>query len=155
MPPLSMEGIVSGGPDTLPPVEYFIQDEATVVHPTETLLDASRRMVFDQTPAVVVWQEEPVGVLSFQDVLFAATAGRDLASTKVYELMEDLSRSKVQKGTDLESLLERYTRDLEIGVLVVDGERFVGLVTFMSIIRGLKRLKDRVEGEGILPSAPC
>jgi CBS domain-containing protein len=136
------EEILGGELETIPPVEHFLQSERSVVLPKDSLLDASRRMVFDLVPALIVWDDGPAGVISYRDILFAATAGKDLGGTTVGDIMDGLGRPIVQAGTLITEVMGKFVDDLEIGVVVMEGGHVLGLVTMISICKGLASLRE-------------
>jgi CBS domain-containing protein len=95
----------------------------------ETLAEAARRMWEQQTGSLLVGREdELIGIITERDILRAVAEGRDVAGTRVSEVMsKDLV--SVDPGTLLRDaariMADRWIRHLP----VMDGDKLVGVVS--------------------------
>jgi len=107
------------------------------VAPTDTLLVAHGRMKMSDVSQVPVLEgDRIVGLLDESDLLLAATRDqaafrrpvRDFISTRL---------TTVPVGTSIEALMPTF--DQGMVAIVVDGERFLGLVTRIDVLNFLRR----------------
>jgi cystathionine beta-synthase len=107
------------------------------VAPTDTLLVAHGRMKMSDVSQVPVLEgDHIVGLLDESDLLLAATRDpaafrrpvRDFMSTRL---------ATVPVGTSIEALMPTF--DQGMVAIVVDGERFLGLVTRIDVLNFLRR----------------
>jgi cystathionine beta-synthase len=107
------------------------------ISPRDSLLVAYGRMkLYDVSQLPVLEDERIVGLLDESDVLFAAT--RDPAAFRLEVAGFMTSRlTTVCPGDSLESLLPIFDRGM-VGV-VVEGERFLGLITRIDVLNYLRR----------------
>jgi cystathionine beta-synthase len=115
----------------------FAQRDTVVVGPNELLMTAYTRMkLYDVSQLPVMDGDQLVGILDESDVLMHVHADesrfRDPVSTA---MIRDLNRLDVHQP--IEALLPVFEHGLV--AIVVDGERFLGLITRIDLLNYLRR----------------
>ena len=116
-----------------------LHDEGAVVTvgPEDTLQTAYSRMkLYDVSQVPVIDGKRCVGLLDESDILVALTEGKLDFSLPVRRAMTG-NLVTVQQDTPPERLLPLFDRGLV--AIVVDGERFLGLVTRIDLLNHLRR----------------
>jgi cystathionine beta-synthase len=116
-----------------------LQDEgaAVTVGPDDTLQTAYGRMkLYDVSQVPVLDGGRCVGLLDESDMLVALTEGTLDFNLPVNHAMTSKLET-VQAGTPPETLLALFDRGLV--AIVVDGERFLGLITRIDLVNHLRR----------------
>jgi cystathionine beta-synthase len=107
------------------------------VAPTDTLLVAHGRMKMSDVSQVPVLEgDRIVGLLDESDVLLAATRDQAAFRRPVRDFMST-RLTTVTVGTSVEALMPIF--DQGMVAIVVDGERFLGLVTRIDVLNYLRR----------------
>jgi len=107
------------------------------VAPTDTLLVAHGRMKMSDVSQVPVLEgDHIVGLLDESDLLLAATRDQAAFRRPVRDFMST-RLTTVPVGTSIEALMPTF--DQGMVAIVVDGERFLGLVTRIDVLNFLRR----------------
>ena len=107
------------------------------VAPTDTLLVAHGRMKMSDVSQVPVLEgDHIVGLLDESDLLLAATRDQAAFRRPVRDFMST-RLTTVPVGTPIEALMPTF--DQGMVAIVVDGERFLGLVTRIDVLNFLRR----------------
>jgi len=115
--------------------------DAIVVRPEEPLSNAYKRMkLYDVSQLPVVEDGRIVGIIDESDLLLAIYDHEErfndpISSAMVSEL------EAVQVDAPIASLLPIFNRDLV--AIVLDGEKFLGLITRVDLLNYLRRRADR------------
>ncbi len=114
--------------------------DAIVVRPDEPLSNAYKRMkLYDVSQLPVLDGERIVGIIDESDLLMAIYNQEDrfqdpISSAMVTEL------ESVQVGDPIDALLPTFNADRV--AIVLDGERFLGLITRVDLLNYLRRRTD-------------
>ena len=134
------QGFLSGPPqgDLRDVMGRSLEKGAVVaVSPTDTLLVAHGRMkMSDVSQLPVLEGDRIVGLLDESDLLLAATRDQAAFRRPVRDFMST-RLTTVPVGTPIESLMPTF--DQGMVAIVVDGERFLGLVTRIDVLNYLRR----------------
>ncbi len=115
----------------------YSQRDTVVVGPADLLTVAYQRMkLYDVSQLPVMDGDRIVGILDESDVLLHVygdeTRFRDPVSTAMVEKLE-----KISVNSPVEALLPVFNRGHV--AIVVDGERFLGLITRIDLLNWLRR----------------
>ncbi|AND71064.1 cystathionine beta-synthase [Dyella thiooxydans] len=115
----------------------FAQRDTVVVGPNELLMTAYTRMkLYDVSQLPVMDGDQLVGIVDESDVLMHVHADqsrfRDPVSTAMITTLQ-----KIDVHSSIESLLPVFERGLV--AIVMDGERFLGLITRIDLLNYLRR----------------
>ncbi|MCP1373412.1 pyridoxal-phosphate dependent enzyme [Dyella lutea] len=115
----------------------FAQRDTVVVGPNELLMTAYTRMkLYDVSQLPVMDGDQLVGIVDESDVLMHVHADqsrfRDPVSTAMITTLQ-----KIDVHSPIESLLPVFERGLV--AIVMDGERFLGLITRIDLLNYLRR----------------
>ena len=115
----------------------YSQRDTVVVGPADLLTVAYQRMkLYDVSQLPVMDGDRIVGILDESDVLLHVygdeTRFRDPVSTAMVEQLE-----KISVNSPVEALLPVFNRGHV--AIVVDGERFLGLITRIDLLNWLRR----------------
>ncbi|MBU6246810.1 MAG: pyridoxal-phosphate dependent enzyme [Xanthomonadaceae bacterium] len=115
----------------------FAQRDTVVVGPNELLVTAYTRMkLYDVSQLPVMDGDRLVGIVDESDVLMHVHADqsrfRDTVSTAMITTLQ-----KIDVHSPIESLLPVFDRGLV--AIVMDGERFLGLITRIDLLNYLRR----------------
>ena len=115
----------------------YSEHDTIVVTPNEPVNAAYVRMkTYDVSQLPVMLDEKLVGILDEEDILLAVHAGRASLSDPVERaMMSQLETIQVSQSVDDVVPLFRAGRV----AIVMDGERFLGLITRMDVISYLRR----------------
>ncbi len=115
--------------------------DAITVGAAEPLSNAYKRMkLYDVSQLPVMDGERIVGIIDESDILMAVYNQEERFSEPVSSAMvTDLE--SVQVKADIDALLPVFNRDLV--AIVMDGERFLGLITRVDLLNYLRRRADR------------
>lgn len=114
--------------------DYMVKDFLKVLS-VDSIVDASRKMrSANTTEAIVVREEDPIGIVTERDVLYrVVAAGLDPSLTKVLTIMSFPIQSIEKNAGVGEALLKMV--DLGIRRLgVTEKGKFIGLITYKSIL---------------------
>jgi cystathionine beta-synthase len=115
----------------------FAQRDTIVVGPNELLMTAYTRMkLYDVSQLPVMDGQQLVGILDESDVLMHVHADqsrfREAVSTAMITTLQ-----KIDVHSPIEALLPVFDRGLV--AIVMDGERFMGLITRIDLLNYLRR----------------
>jgi cystathionine beta-synthase len=115
----------------------FAQRDTIVVGPNELLMTAYTRMkLYDVSQLPVMDGQQLVGILDESDVLMHVHADqsrfREAVSTAMITTLQ-----KIDMRSPIEALLPVFERGLV--AIVMDGERFMGLITRIDLLNYLRR----------------
>src|SRR6056297_2220020 len=115
--------------------------DAIVVRPDEPLSNAYKRMkLYDVSQLPVLDGSRIVGLIDESDLLLAIYNQEDRFDDPISSAMvTDLE--SVQVTDSIDTLLPIFNRDLV--AIVLDGERFLGLITRVDLLNFLRRRADR------------
>jgi len=115
--------------------------DAILVRPDEPLSNAYKRMkLYDVSQLPVVDDGRIVGIIDESDLLLAIYNQEDRFNEPISSAMvTDLEA--VQVDASIDTLLPIFNRDLV--AIVLDGERFLGLITRVDLLNYLRRRADR------------
>lgn len=118
----------------------YSEHETIVVKPDEPLSNAYQRMkLYDVSQLPVIEEGELVGIIDESDLLLAVMEEDADFKQPVADFMTtDLT--KVQKDAPVQTLLPLFNRGLV--AIVMDGERFLGLITRVDLLSHLRRRAD-------------
>ncbi|MGK7297036.1 MAG: pyridoxal-phosphate dependent enzyme [Candidatus Wenzhouxiangella sp. M2_3B_020] len=115
--------------------------DAILVRPEEPLSNAYKRMkLYDVSQLPVVEDGRIVGIIDESDLLLAIYNQEDRFNEPISSAMvTDLE--SVQVDDPIDTLLPIFNRDLV--AIVLDGDRFLGLITRVDLLNFLRRRADR------------
>jgi len=115
--------------------------DAILVRPDEPLSNAYKRMkLYDVSQLPVVDDGRIVGIIDESDLLLAIYNQEDRFNEPISSAMvTDLEA--VQVDASIDTLLPIFNRDLV--AIVLDGEKFLGLITRVDLLNYLRRRADR------------
>ncbi|MDT8410783.1 MAG: pyridoxal-phosphate dependent enzyme [Wenzhouxiangellaceae bacterium] len=120
------------------PVESM---DAIVVRPEEPLSNAYKRMkLYDVSQLPVLEQGRIVGIIDESDLLMAVYNQEERFADPISSAMVTELES-VQVGDPIDSLMPIFNSDRV--AIVVDGEKFLGLITRVDLLNYLRRKTDR------------
>ncbi|GAB4169457.1 MAG: pyridoxal-phosphate dependent enzyme [Wenzhouxiangellaceae bacterium] len=115
--------------------------DAIVVRPDEPLSNAYKRMkLYDVSQLPVMEGERIVGIIDESDLLMAVYGHEDRFGDPIRSAMVTELES-VQVSEPIDALLPIFNRDHV--AIVLDGERFLGLITRVDLLNYLRRRADR------------
>jgi cystathionine beta-synthase len=115
----------------------FSERDTIVVRPNETLTVAYQRMkLYDVSQLPVMEDDRIVGIVDESDVLLKVIDNPKAFQAPVSEAMIT-KLDQVQVSTPVDALLPMFDRGHV--AIVMDGERFVGLITRMDVLNYLRR----------------
>lgn len=115
--------------------------DAIVVRPEEPLSNAYKRMkLYDVSQLPVLEDDRIVGIIDESDLLLAIYDHEDRFNDPISSAMVSELES-VQVDAPIASLLPIFNRDLV--AIVLDGEKFLGLITRVDLLNYLRRRADR------------
>ncbi|MFU8878221.1 MAG: pyridoxal-phosphate dependent enzyme, partial [Wenzhouxiangellaceae bacterium] len=115
--------------------------DAIVVHPDEPLSNAYKRMkLYDVSQLPVLDGERIVGIVDESDLLMAIYNQEERFNDPISSAMVTELES-VQVDQPVDALLPIFNRDLI--AIVLDGEKFLGLITRVDLLNYLRRRADR------------
>jgi cystathionine beta-synthase len=115
----------------------YEKGSVVAVAPADTLLVAYGRMkLYDVSQLPVMEEERIIGLLDESDVLLAATRDQAAFRLSVSGIMSS-RLTTVSPQHSLESLLPIFDRGMV--AIVVEGERFLGLITRIDVLNYLRR----------------
>jgi len=115
--------------------------DAILVRPDEPLSNAYKRMkLYDVSQLPVLADDRIVGIIDESDLLVAIYAHEERFNDPIRSAMVTQLES-VQVDAPIDSLLPIFNRDLV--AIVLDGERFLGLITRVDLLNYLRRRADR------------
>ena len=115
----------------------YEKGSVVAVAPADTLLVAYGRMkLYDVSQLPVMDEERIVGLLDESDVLLAATRDQAAFRLSVSGIMSS-RLTTISPDASLESLLPIFDRGMV--AIVVEGDRFLGLITRIDVLNYLRR----------------
>ncbi len=115
--------------------------DAIVVHPDEPLSNAYKRMkLYDVSQLPVLEHNKIVGIIDESDLLLAIYNQEERFNDPISTAMVT-SLESVQVDAPVDELLPIFNRDLV--AIVLDGEKFLGLITRVDLLNYLRRRADR------------
>jgi cystathionine beta-synthase len=119
---------------------YKTHDTITV-GPEEPLANAYKRMkLYDVSQLPVIKDGRLVGILDESDLLFAVAGAPERFDDAVRDAMET-ELTEVDVNAPVEALMPIFDRDFV--AIVMDGEKFLGLITRVDLLNYLRRKADR------------
>jgi len=115
--------------------------DAIIVRPEEPLSNAYKRMkLYDVSQLPVLEDDRIVGIIDESDLLLAIYNQEERFNEPISSAMvSDLE--SVQVNDPIDSLLPIFNRDLV--AIVLNGEKFLGLITRVDLLNYLRRRADR------------
>lgn len=115
----------------------YAQHDTIIVRPHETLNTALQRMkLYDVSQLPVMDEDRIVGIVDESDILLSVYGNPCRFTCPVSEAMVK-TLDVVQVGTPIEGLLPIFNRGHV--AIVLDGERFLGLITRIDLLNFLRR----------------
>ncbi|MDG2482309.1 MAG: pyridoxal-phosphate dependent enzyme [Alphaproteobacteria bacterium] len=113
-------------------------DKASVtVKPDDTLATALARMkLYDVSQLPVLHEDKVVGIIDESDILWAIHHEKDNFQDEVSTAMSS-NLETVDKSAGMDALVPVFHRDLT--AIIVDGDRFLGLITRIDLLNHLRR----------------